>query len=62
MTFGKKKNTMDFIIKLLKSKNLTTEVLYNSIIIVVDRLVKHFYFILFKEIFDAEQLKHFFID
>ena len=56
-----KKITMDFIIKLLKLKNLMTKIFYDLIIIVVDKLMKYFYFILFKEIFDTKQLGHFFL-
>ena len=54
--------TMDFIIKLLKSKDPTMEIFYDSIMVVVDKLTKYFYFIFFKETFDAEQLRYFFIN
>jgi hypothetical protein len=47
---------MDFITKLLLSKELTTGVKYNSILIVVDRLTKWVYFIPYKETWLAEQL------
>ena len=45
---------MDFITKFSKSTEPTIKTKYNSIIIVVDRLIKYIYFILFKETFDAE--------
>ena len=41
---------MDFVIKLLKSKDSTTETLDDLIIIVVDKLTKYINFILFKKI------------
>jgi hypothetical protein len=41
---------MDFITKLLLSKDLAIGVKYNSILIVVDRLTKWVYFIPYKEI------------
>ena len=53
---------MDFIIKFLKSKDPTTEILYNLIIIVINKFTKYVYFISFKEIFTAKQLRHFFIN
>ena len=53
---------MDFITKLLKSKDFTTKVFYNSIMVVVDKLTKYIHFIFFQKIFDAEQLKHLFIN
>ena len=53
---------MDFIIKLLKSKNSMIKTLYGSIIIVIDKLTKYIHFILFKTNFNTKQLKQFFID
>ena len=53
---------MDFIIKLLKSKDSTTKIFYNLIIIIINRLTKYFHFIFFKKTFDAEQLRHLFIN
>ena len=53
---------MDFITKLLKSKDPITGIFYNLIIVVIDKLTKYIYFIFFKEIFDAEQLGHLFIN
>ena len=57
-----KKITTDFIIKLLKSKDLITKIFYNLIMIVINKLTKYIHFISFKETFDAKQLKHFFND
>ena len=56
------KITMDFITKLPKSKNLTTKILYNSIMVVVNKLTKYTHFIPFKETFNTKQLKHLFLD
>ena len=53
---------MDFITKLLKSRDPTTGIQYNSIMVVVDRLTKYTHFIPFKETFNAEQLGHLFLD
>ena len=40
---------MDFIIKLLKSKDLLIEQEYDSILVIVDRLIKYIIFILYLE-------------
>ena len=53
---------MYFIILLLKSKNPTTKILYDSIIVVINKFKKYIYFILFKKTFDTEQLKYLFIN
>ena len=53
---------MDFITKFLKLVELITKIKYNLIIIVVDRLIKYIYFILFKKTFDIEQLEYLFIN
>ena len=47
---------MDFITKLLPSKDLTTGVVYDSILTIVDRLTKQSYFLLYKETQTVEQL------
>ena len=47
---------MDFIVKLLPSKELLTGVIYNSILVIVDRLTKFVYFVLYLEASTAEQL------
>ena len=38
------------------------KVFYDSIITVIDKLIKYFYFVLLKKIFDAKQFRHFFIN
>ena len=48
--------TMDFITKLPTSKDSATSIIYDSILIVVDRLTKQVYFFLYKEIQTVEQL------
>ena len=48
---------MNFVIKLSKSKNLTTQKMYNLIIIIVDKLIKYFIMISFCEMYTAEQLR-----
>ena len=45
---------IDFITKLLKSKDPTTKVFYELIIIIINKLTKYFHFISFKETFDVE--------
>ena len=40
---------MDFIVKLLRLKDFITMKKYNAILIIVDRLTKYFYIILFKK-------------
>ena len=53
---------MNFITKFSKLVEPTIKIKYNSIIIVVDKLIKYIYFILFKKTFDAEQLEYLFVD
>jgi len=53
---------MDFIIKLLSLSDYITEEVYDLILIIVDRLTKYTYFILYKEIYTAEQLARIVID
>ena len=48
--------TIDFITKLPTSKDSATSVIYNSILIVVNRLTKQVYFFLYKETQTIEQL------
>jgi hypothetical protein len=47
---------LDFIIKLLPSVKLIIKVVFDSILIVIDRLIKYGYFILYKESLLAEEL------
>jgi len=52
--------TLDFITKLPLSKELITGVIYDSIIIITDRLTKYAYFILYLKSFSAEDLAYIF--
>ena len=51
---------MDFIVKLLPLKEVITGVVYDSILIVIDRLTKYAYFISYKEELTAENLVYVF--
>ena len=53
---------MDFIVKLLKSKDPTTKEEYDTILVLVDRLTKYSYLIPFKEKYTAEQLGFIILD
>ena len=52
---------MDFMIKLPPSKELMTNVVFDSIIVTVDRLTKNVMFILFKEAATADELAYIFL-
>ena len=47
---------MDFITKLLKSKDLTIVETYDTIIVIIDRLIKYTIILPFKEKYNTEQL------
>ena len=49
---------MNFIMKLSKSKNEITEIIYDSILIIVNKFLKYAHFIVFKKTYNAEQLKY----
>jgi len=49
---------MNFIIKLLKSTNLVIKDKYNSILIIVDKLIKYSHIIACKKKFIAKQLRY----
>ena len=49
---------LDFIVKLPKSKKLIIKVVYNSILVITDRLTKYGYFIPYKEASLAEDLAY----
>jgi hypothetical protein len=51
---------LDFIVKLLLSKEALTGVTYDLILIVTDRLIKYAYFISYKEGSTAEELVYIF--
>ena len=48
---------MNFIIKLLKSKNPATIIEYDSILMIMNRLIKYSHIISFKKKFTAKQLE-----
>jgi hypothetical protein len=49
---------LDFIIKLPPSMKLIIRVVFDSILIIIDRLTKYGYFILYKESLSAEELAY----
>jgi hypothetical protein len=49
---------LDFIVKLPLSVKLITEVVFDSILIIIDRLIKYGYFISYKESLLAEELAY----
>jgi hypothetical protein len=51
---------LDFIIKLSPSVKLITEVVFDSILVIIDRLTKYEYFILYKESLSVEELAYIF--
>jgi hypothetical protein len=51
---------LDFVTKLLLFKKLMTGVIYDSIMIITDRLTKYAYFIPYLENFSAEDLAYIF--
>jgi transposase InsO family protein len=51
---------MDFITKLLLSEEPLIGIYYNSIIVIVDRLIKFLYYLPYRESTDAEELSYIF--
>jgi len=49
---------MNFIIKLFKSTNLAIRNKYDSILMIIDKLIKYLYIIACKEKFIVEQLRY----
>ena len=47
---------MDFIVKLLKSEDISINIKYNNILVIVDKLTKYVYFISYMELFEAKQV------
>ena len=45
---------MDFITKLLKSKDLIIAEIYDAIMVIIDRLIKYIIILPFKEKYNAE--------
>ena len=52
---------LNFIIKLLLFKNSITNISYNSILVITDRLIKYVYFINYIEVLNAEDLIYTFL-
>ena len=46
---------MNFIIKLSKLEKLVTEIIYDSILMIIDRLIKYSHLISFKESYSIDQ-------
>ena len=53
---------MDFIIKLLKLENISIEVKYDSILVIVDKLTKYIYLISYNERFTTKQTVYIVLD
>ena len=53
--------TLNFVVKLLKSKELLIKAVYALILVITDRLTKYRYFILYKEALSAEELAYMFL-
>jgi hypothetical protein len=51
---------LNFIVKLLLSKEVFTGIIYNLILVVINRLIKYAYFIFYKEGLTAEELIYIF--
>jgi hypothetical protein len=52
---------LDFVIKLLLSRDLITRIKYDFILVVTDRLIKYIYIILYLEASTAEDLAYTFL-
>jgi hypothetical protein len=52
---------LDFVIKLLLSRDLITRVKYNSILVITDRLTKYIYIILYLKASTIENLAYAFL-
>ena len=50
------KITIDFIVKFSRSEDINIEIKYNSILIIINKLTKYIYFILYKKLFKAKQI------
>lgn len=53
---------MDFVVKLLKLKDLVTGNTFNSIIVIINKLIKYAIIIPYKEIYKAYQLGFILLD
>jgi hypothetical protein len=52
---------LDFVIKLLLSRDLIIGIEYDSILIIIDKLTKYIYIILYLEVSTAENLAYMFL-
>jgi hypothetical protein len=52
---------LDFVIKLLLSQDLITRIKYDSILVIIDRLIKYTYIILYLEASISEDLAYMFL-
>ena len=57
-----KQVTIDFIMKLPKSKDPLTNQPYDAILVMVDRLIKYAHMVLFKKTYNAKQLGYIVLD
>ena len=48
---------MNFIIKLSKSEKFVTKEIYDSILMIIDKLIKYSHLISFKKLYSADQLE-----
>ena len=48
---------MNFIIKLSKSEKFVIKVIYDNIIMIIDKFIKYSYLISFKELYSVNQLE-----
>ena len=53
--------TLNFVVKLLKSKEPLMKAVYDLILVITDRLIKYRYFIPYKEALSAEKLAYMFL-
>ncbi len=53
---------MDFIIKLPKSRDLVTKDIFNSIIVIINKLIKYAIIIPYKETYKVDQLEYILLD
>ena len=54
--------SIDFVIELLPLQDLATQVLYNAILVIIDRFTKYAEIILFRNNYTAEQLGYIILD
>ena len=45
---------MDFIVKFLQLEDINSNIKYNNILIIIDKLIKYIYFILCKKTFEVK--------